>query len=164
MIPLGSLINDTRAKVEFRPGSENTVTDFVSRYHAPEINAFQGPATGKEIYLEKIKEHQSKDNEICHIKDQLQKKVQPKDLETHNFKDIASNIHMVNGIVVVRQDGVDKALIPYWDREKFVINTHLDPMLGHVGKEKLADRISAGAYVTELGKIIKDFFATTLKV
>ena len=29
-------------------------------------------------------------------------------------------------------------------------------MLGHVGKEKLADRISMRAYVSELGKIIKD--------
>ena len=54
MIPLGSLINDTRAKVEFRPASENTVLNFLSRYHAPKINAFQGPVTGREIYLEKI--------------------------------------------------------------------------------------------------------------
>ena len=60
----------------------------------------------------------------------------------------------VNGVVVVRQDGIDKALIPYLDREKFVINTHLDPMLGHVGKEKLADRISTKAYVLNLGRII----------
>ena len=28
-------------------------------------------------------------------------------------------------------------------------------MLGHVGKEKLADRISAKAYVADLGNIIK---------
>ena len=47
MIPLGSLINDTRAKVEFWPGNENTVPNFLSRYHAPEINAFQGPVTGE---------------------------------------------------------------------------------------------------------------------
>ena len=79
MIPLGSLINDTRAKIEFRPGNENKVPDFLSRYHAPEINAFQGPVTGREIYLEKIKENQNKDNKICHIKDQLNQKVQPKD-------------------------------------------------------------------------------------
>ena len=29
-------------------------------------------------------------------------------------------------------------------------------MLGHVGKEKLADRISMRSYVVGLGKIIKD--------
>ena len=28
MIPIGSLLNDTRSKVEFRPGAENTVPDF----------------------------------------------------------------------------------------------------------------------------------------
>ena len=32
----------------------------------------------------------------------------------------------------VRQDVIDKALIPFKDREKYVIKTHLDPMLGHV--------------------------------
>ena len=64
-------------------------------------------------------------------------------------------MHVKNGIVFVRQDGVDKALIPYNDREEYVIKTHLDPMLGHVGKEKLADRISAKAYVADLGNIIK---------
>ena len=55
----------------------------------------------------------------------------------------------------VRQDGIDKALIPYNDREEYVIKMHLDPMLGHVSKEKLADRISSKAYVLDLGKIIK---------
>ena len=33
---------------------------------------------------------------------------------------------MINGIVFVRQDGIDKALIPYNDREEYVIKTHLD--------------------------------------
>ena len=160
MIPLGSLINDTRSKVEFRPGNENTVPDFLSRYHAPEINAVQGPVTGKEIYLEKIKDHQNNDNEICRIKDQINEKVNSKDIETENFQDIIHNMHILNGILFVRQDGHDKAVIPYNDREKYVINTHLDPMLGHVGKEKLADRISLRAYVVGLGSIIKNITET----
>lgn len=120
----------------------------------PEINAFQGPVTGKEIYLEKIKENQNKDNEICEIKDQINKKVPLDDIKTDNFKEVVRNLHIIKGIVFFRQDGLDKALIPYKDRERYVINTHLDPMLGHVGKEKLADRISNKAYVTDLGKII----------
>ena len=35
-----------------------------------------------------------------------------------------------------------------------MINTHIDPMLGHVVKEKLADRISLKAYVSDLAKMI----------
>ena len=48
MTPLGSLINDTRAKVEFRPGNENQVPDFLSRYKAPQINVVNDNIDGKE--------------------------------------------------------------------------------------------------------------------
>lgn len=118
------------------------------------MNAFQGPVTGREIYLEKIKENQNQDNELCHIKDQLNKNTQPEDIETENFKEISHNMHVKNGFVFARLDGLDNAVIPYKDRERFVINTHLDPMLVHVVKEKLVDRISMRAYVSNSGKII----------
>ena len=51
MAPLGYLVNNTEAKLEFRLGSNNEVSNFLSRYKAPEINCVNDDVDGKKYYL-----------------------------------------------------------------------------------------------------------------
>lgn len=63
MIPLRSLVNDTRSRVEFMPGNENTVPDILSRYRTPELCCVEANKDGKEPYLEHVAKRQNKDEE-----------------------------------------------------------------------------------------------------
>ena len=55
---LAALVNDTHSKVVYMPGKENGVSDFLSRYHAPQINTISGSVKRDMPYLENIQKQQ----------------------------------------------------------------------------------------------------------
>ena len=55
---------------------------------------------------------------------------------------------------MVRIDKNDLVVSPFKDTEEFVANTHLDPLMPHVGGDKLARKIRKSAYVVDLHAIV----------
>ena len=67
-------------------------------------------------------------------------------------------MYVVLGTVMVRIDKNDLVVIPVKDREKFVLNTHLDTLVPHMGGDKSMQKIREVVYVVGLhavaGRII----------
>lgn len=146
---LGGLINDTHDEAEFLPKEHNPVGDFPIRFHAPQIYSVNARSTGKEPYLEHIKERQRMDPAISAIRHLLAEGPEI-DVDIGEYSNIRNNLLLHNGIVFVRDNNRGKVLIPNKGHLEFVINTHNDKLIGHVGLQKLEDRINDVAYVPRL--------------
>lgn len=93
------LVNDTKSRVEFRPGSDNEVPDFLSRYKAPENNCANDDVEWKEYYIDEMKYRQYIDNKINKLKQQICDKLKPDHYETKIFYDLRKYLIVPNGIV-----------------------------------------------------------------
>ena len=61
---------------------------------------------------------------------------------------------LAEGAVMVRIDKDDLVVIPFKDREGYVLNTHLDALMPHMGENKLALKIREPAYVIGLHAVV----------
>ena len=107
----------------------------------------------KEPYLEQIRERQKCDDTIAHIRSQLADGTgKGAEIEAGEFDNIKNNLLLHRGIVFVRDKDKDLVLIPTKDHLEFVINTHNVnvKLVGHVGMDKLRERIEHVAYVPHL--------------
>ena len=81
--------------------------------------------------------------------------VDNRDLAGKEFDDIMENVVLVNGIIICYMDGKNLAVLPLKDRLEYAINTHRDHIVGHVGLQKVEERINDVAYVKDLTDILK---------
>ena len=111
------------------------MADFLSRYHAPQIMSINEPIMNQMAYLEHIINKQSNDPELSNIKKQINS---GSPITSEHFDDIKDNMLLAEGAVMVRIDKDDLVVIPFKDKEECVLNTHLDPLMPHIGGSKLA--------------------------
>ena len=55
-------------------------------------------------------------------------------------EEIRNNLEVSNDVLFVRHNNENKVVIPMKDREEYIIETHLDPMLGHPSDKNLIDK------------------------
>ena len=127
------------------------MADFLSRYHAPQIMSVNEPIMNQTPYLEHIISKQTNDPEITIIKRQIES---DSPITTEHFSNLKDNMFVAKGAVMARIDKNDLVLIPFKDREEFVLNTHLDTLMPHIGGEKLVQKIRGVAFVVNLNAVV----------
>ena len=150
---LQDLVSQTNSRIYYLPGNKQIMADFLSRYHAPQIMAIDTPLCDKIVYLEHIVARLENDDELHLVKNQI---AASSPITTDHFDKIKENMFVHDGAVMVRLDGKDLVVIPFKDREEFVVNTHQDALMPHLGAEKLMHSIRRCAFVLGLTPIVKE--------
>ena len=135
----------------YLPGNKQIMADFLSRYHAPQIMSVDEPIMNQTPYLEHIIHKQMNDPEISLIKKQIES---DSPITSEHFANLKDNMYIAKGAVMARIDKNDLVLIPFKDREEFVLNTHLDTLIPHIGGDKLVQKILEVAFVANLHAIL----------
>lgn len=127
------------------------MADFLSRYHAPQIMSINEPIMNQTPYLEHIIQKQMNDPEITQIKKEIES---DSPITSEHFTNLKDNMYVAKGAVMARIDKNDLVLIPFKDREEFVLNTRLDTFMPHMGGDKLVQKIRELAFVVNLHAVV----------
>lgn len=85
----------------------------------------------------------------------MQQVINGEDITSPNFQEVKQNLFVANGILFVDIDHHALAVIPMMDRHEFVVNSHLDRTMPHLGANKLIEKIKQIAYVVGLTGVVK---------
>ena len=153
------MINETSAEIIHIEGDKNELPDFLSRYNAPRVNEIICyNAQTDSVYLEKIVTMQQEDDEIKGIIKSIKNGTM---IKSDNFGNL--NLELVRGkdgdILFMKDVGekekeILKPIIPMKSRYQYVVNTHLDPLVGHLQRFQLEEKVKKFAYVKHLKKVI----------
>lgn len=75
-------------------------------------------------------------------------------ITSEHFANIKDSIYVAKGTLMLRIDKNDLVIIPFKYREEFVLNTHLDTLMTHMGGDKLMQTIREVAYVVGLHAVV----------
>lgn len=122
----------------------------MSRFKAPRVERGSVCSVDQIPYLEKTKEKQ---NEDIGTRQTIQNLIEGDPITEPEYKDFAKQLFVSQGILFQRFEGTEKVVIPTAHAEEFITETHLDPIIKHMGAQKIIGRIQDYAYVKFLSKL-----------
>ena len=75
-------------------------------------------------------------------------------ITSEHFANLKDNMYVAKGAVMTRIDKNDLVIIPFKDTEEFVLNTHLDTPMPHMGRDKLIQKIRDIAFLVGLHAVV----------
>ena len=140
------LLSTSGARLECNKGTNQVIPDFMSRFKAPRVERGNVCSVDQMPYLEKIEEKQ---NEDAGTRQTIQNLVEG----NPEYKDFGKQLFVSQGTLFRRFEGSEKVVIPSSYAEEFITETHLDPIIKHMGAQKIIGRIQDYVYIKFLSKL-----------
>lgn len=138
------LLSTSGAHLEYNKGSNQVIPDFMSRFKAPRVDHGNVCSVDQMPYLEHIKEKQHED---IGTRKTIQHLVDGNPVTESEYKDFAKQLFVSQGILFRRFEGTEKVVIPASHAEEFITETHLDPIINHMGAQKIIGKLQDYAYI-----------------